>query len=210
MKLIICFLISLNIYALDCSKSYTPQNRKYTQSKNIELHISRDVHKNSNILFFDGNSPYGKYITLDVSYSPVEELFKQLKFFHPNLKNRGEAHITILTPIEYHCIFLPQGVSINELKSVLDNSVTRNFELLSIGNGYKDLDETFFVIAKSNDLVDVRKKMRSLLKDPSKFDYNNFYPHITLGFSKRDLHESDGVFKNEKFSKDSRFNLIEK
>lgn len=210
MKLLLCFLISLNIYALDCSKTYTPQKRKYTQPQNIELNINKAVYQDSSIKLFDGASPYGKYISLDVSYLPVESLFKQLKGIHPNLKNRGEAHITVLTPIEYHCIFLPQGVTIDDLKSVINRNENKQFKLLSIGNGYKDLDETFFIIAESNDLLEIRKKFKALLKDPSKFNHMNFYPHITLGFTKRDLHESDGVFKNEEHSKDSRFNLIVK
>ena len=210
MKLLICFFISFSTYALDCSKKYTPQKRKYTDHKNIELNLNRDVYEGSSIKFYDGSSPYGKYITLDIPFSPVENLLLQLKSFHPSLKTRGEAHITILTPIEYHCVFLAQGITIDQLKSVVDMKKHNQFEFSSIGNGYKDLDETFFIIAKSNDLLDIRKNLQSLLKDPSKFDYTNFYPHTTLGFSKRDLHESDGVFKNEKYSKDSRFNLVVK
>jgi hypothetical protein len=210
MKLLLCFIISLNIYALDCSKTYTPQDRKYQIEQNIELTLSSKTKENNKLLFHSGPGVYGSYVSLDIPFSPVEDLFKQLKTFHPTLKNRGEGHITVLTPVEFHCIFRPQGVTINDLEKAIPSDILTDYKILSIGNGHKGEDETFFIIVESNDLLNLRKVFSALLKDPSKFNHKKFYPHITLGFTTRDLHESDGVFKNEQYSKDSRFKLIVK
>ncbi|WP_127714398.1 2'-5' RNA ligase family protein [Halobacteriovorax sp. HLS] len=210
MKIFFVLLFSFNIFAINCNESYTPQPRKFVEQQNISLNLSSNIYKQSNFLFFDKSGEYGKYVTLNIPYEPVLDIFKQLKKFHPTLNNRGEAHITVITPVEYQCFFNKHGISINQIKEVVEDWNQSSFKVLSIGNGYKDLDDTFFIIVDSADLIALRKKLLTLLPENARFDPVKFYPHITVGFTSRDFHESDGVFKNEKFSKDSRFNLIVK
>ncbi|OGT48298.1 MAG: hypothetical protein A3E82_05775 [Gammaproteobacteria bacterium RIFCSPHIGHO2_12_FULL_38_11] len=40
------------------------------------------------------------------------------------------------------------------------------------------------------------------------WDPDHYYPHITVGYSLRDLHESDGVIKDVAHSLDNRFELF--
>ena len=60
---------------------------------------------------------------------------------------------------------------------------------------------TYFVVVQSEDLISIRKKIQDSFvgKGGDKNDFNplNYFPHITLGFTKRDLHESDGVIKGK-------------
>lgn len=53
----------------------------------------------------------------------------------------------------------------------------------------------------SPDLVAIRKEIQELYVsrggDGRLFEANHYYPHITVGFSKQDLHEADGVIKDK-------------
>jgi hypothetical protein len=42
----------------------------------------------------------------------------------------------------------------------------------------------------------IHKEFMALRGRAQDFTPNHFYPHITLGFTKRDLYEQDGVKKN--------------
>ena len=78
------------------------------------------------------------------------------------------------------------------------------FDLLCVGRGVAVLDnkteETYFVVVKSAALVSIREKVVALFKsrggDPARI--RPFYPHITIGYTKRDLFEADGVIKDLK------------
>ena len=43
--------------------------------------------------------------------------------------------------------------------------------------------------------------------DPKAFDPTWFFPHITIGYTYKDLHENSGVLKNVKHSLDKRFEI---
>lgn len=77
-----------------------------------------------------------------------------------------------------------------------------NFDVTCLGSGKKDKDHTYFIVVESQDLVEIRKDVQKLFVhrggDPLAFNPTKFYPHITLGFTTRDLHESDGVIKDKR------------
>ena len=83
------------------------------------------------------------------------------------------------------------------------------------GNSISSIDnkveETFFLIVESKNLRIIReeiyKRFVSKGGNQKDFDPHWFFPHITIGFTKRDLHESDGILKNLKHSYDNRFIL---
>jgi hypothetical protein len=87
--------------------------------------------------------------------------------------------------------------------------------LLGLGSGKMKLngkdEETYFVIVDSYDLRNIRHQIFYEFTrrggDRAAFDPTWYFPHITIGYSKRDLHEADGTIKNLKFSHDSRFIL---
>ena len=74
-----------------------------------------------------------------------------------------------------------------------------------MGKGAKDLDganeKTYFVVVKSDGLLELRTKIQKafVAAGGSAADFlpENFYPHITLGYTKRDLHYEEGIRKDD-------------
>lgn len=152
------------------------------------------------------------YLAMPVSYAPVakarNDLEKQRRI---SLKNRGEAHVTVLTPPEYKS--LGGAVSIQEINNIAkNNSMTpTDLEFICVGRGQlirqnptESKMETYFIVVKSEGLLKIRSEIEELLKQRTakvssqSFSAQPFYPHITLGFTDRDLHESDGIIKDDR------------
>ncbi|MBL6991931.1 MAG: 2'-5' RNA ligase family protein [Bacteriovoracaceae bacterium] len=172
------------------------------------FNLAPEVHNNTDFDFIPhhGGGRFGTYLTMDVNFEPMKNLFEQLSSVNPNrLKTRGEAHITVLTPIEYFDV-LKEKVSMTEIDQIaLDYNIQASeFEIVCLGRGTAQLgnneEETFYVVVNSEDLINIRRVIQELFVsrggDADAFNPESYYPHITLGFSKRDLHESDGVIKN--------------
>lgn len=79
------------------------------------------------------------------------------------------------------------------------------FEIACLGVGKAKIgnseEKTFYAVVESQDLITFRQEIQKLVvsRGGTETDFNphNFYPHITVGFTSRDLHESDGVIKNK-------------
>lgn len=146
------------------------------------------------------------YLSFNLNYGPFKEYFDRAdKYTYSPLKNRGEAHITIITPPEYNDD-LKNFVSINEINEIAEkmNIQQSNYKPLCMGKGSlveaEKYLETYFIVVESEELLNIRKAIGKLYTDRGgkKFDASHFYPHITLGFTDRDLHEADGVIKGPK------------
>ena len=170
----------------------------------VTYNLSRDVFQNDNVSFL----VYDNYLTMNINYDPIKKLMVQLNDHRKTpLKDRGESHITVITPIEYDNV-LKKKVSINEINAIAARGKIQNtaFEIVCIGKGsvkIQDKEEsTFYIVARSPELLKIRKDVQQLFikKGGAKeaFNPDNYYPHITLGFTKRDLHESDGIIKDKK------------
>jgi 2'-5' RNA ligase len=86
---------------------------------------------------------------------------------------------------------------INEI-ALSSNIQAANFSVEGVGKGTKGNDHTFFILVKSKDLLLVRQKiLKNTDQDTRIFDPQHFFPHITIGFTSRDLHEADGVIKDK-------------
>lgn len=149
--------------------------------------------------------PQSNYLSMELNYKPSEALRIELeKDLGMTLKNRGEAHITVLTPPEYNV--LKGKISIQEINDIaLKNKLQESsVKAICVGVGESKNNsaaKTYYVVVLSQNLLKIRKQISDTFLarggDPEKFDAQNFYPHITLGFTERDLHqESDGVIKN--------------
>jgi hypothetical protein len=106
-----------------------------------------------------------------------------------SLITRGEAHLTVLTPPEYMRIEPKTRKKIlDEMKEALASAEVKP---VCIGRGQANLngkDEfTYFVVVDAKAVRAIREK----------YHLQEFYPHITLGFTKRDLHVEDGVHKDK-------------
>jgi hypothetical protein len=161
----------------------------------------------SNDLFLPINFIENKsHLAMNINYAPVAQIRQNIESqIHYELKNRGEAHITVLTPIEYE--ILKDHLSMAEINSLVvrEGIQKSSFKPLCVGRGRLQIDgkeeETYFIVVESQDLKNLREKIREayVAKGGSVGDFKAdiVYPHITLGYSKRDLHFEDGVIKDE-------------
>lgn len=159
-----------------------------------------------------------KALAVNISYPEIrlakslieKKLDIQLKSFK-GWNAFGEAHITVITPPEMD--ILNKYVKESEINNIARNNKIQSsdIKLLAIGSGKNDESETFFIIVKSENLLKIRQKISDLYvkrsKKVAKFNPNWFFPHITIGFTKKDLHEHNGIIKNMAKSYDKRFLL---
>lgn len=193
--MLIYFNIFISFILISCSS--------LTSSKKIIL--NKDIYQKrlAKSVYHDGDAPFGSYLTLDLKYGPYKKIYNELKKDYPQLQSREEAHITVLTPVEYHQQ-LAKFISIKKLykKTKRNNLQMAKFEILCLGRGEKEIDGkkeyTFYLVLSSPELFMERIKIKKMIKNKGKFNPQNYYPHITIGFTKRDLHESDGVIKDIK------------
>lgn len=135
----------------------------------------------------------------------------------------GEAHITVITPIEYAQVLVGPDVkapliSMQEIAEIAKAESIQSSEVtvLGVGSGRLKIEAreetTFFLIVESENLRTIRQQIYHLFVkkggDPHAWDPRHFFPHITVGFTRRDLHESDGVVKDVQHSWDPRFKVI--
>jgi hypothetical protein len=189
------------------------------------IFLKTDLLINSSMPFISHQGP-GKFdnaLALNVVYNPVRDLRgpieetvgRKLNFltaWHPN----GEAHVTVITPPEFSEVLSPY-ISMNEIDQIALNSEIQKADLkvLGLGSGKLSIDgkmeETFFLIVDSARLRQIRHDIYSAFVkkggSPEAWDPTWWFPHITIGYTKRDLHENDGITKNIKGSWDKRFRL---
>lgn len=182
-----------------------------------QVGVSRDLSIESTVflgesvpfLKFEGPAEFDNYLAMNLPFKPVEELFRQLNIrLRRPLLSRGEAHITVITPLEFWNILRPQGITMTEINQVAANFKIQNarFDILCLGQGTAKLEgkieSTFFIVVSSEDLLELRKQIQILFirkgGSLAEFDPYNYYPHITVGYTKRDLHLHDGVAKDSK------------
>jgi 2'-5' RNA ligase len=151
--------------------------------------------------------PMKAYLAMNLPYAPYQALLEQVqKSEGVTLTNRGEAHITVVTPIEYDKV-LKKHISIAEIHKIAEAAKIQDAEFtpVCVGRGQKELngklEKTYFVVVDSSALIDLRGQIEdAYIKNGGKaqdFVPEKFLPHVTLGFTARDLHYEDGVVKNK-------------
>ncbi|MNT17240.1 hypothetical protein D3C72_1523800 [compost metagenome] len=129
----------------------------------------------------------------------------------------------MINPIEYHRVLTgghPEKptISIERIGAIARemNIQSADLKIRGLGRGQATLDgkreETYFLVVDSQKLKAIRARIhREFVAnggDPKAWDPTNFAPHITIGYTLRDLHESDGVIKDMAHTADKRFKLI--
>jgi 2'-5' RNA ligase len=151
-------------------------------------------------------APMKAYLAMNLPYPPYQLLLKDVEASEGlSLKNRGEAHITVISPVEYDQI-LKKHLSIAEIHKVATdfNIQKATFKPVCVGRGEKDLEgkpeKTYFVVVKGDDLIHLRGLVQAAyVKNGGQaqdFDPAKFTPHVTLGYTARDLHVEDGIRKD--------------
>ncbi|MBI2519920.1 MAG: 2'-5' RNA ligase family protein [Bdellovibrio sp.] len=190
-------------------------------NQRVLIRLSQDIYYNQALPFntYEGPGAFDSYLVMNVRYEPVKQVFGQITpAVVSRLISRGEAHITVITPPEFTQTLKSKltMAEINQIARDMEIQKSR-FNVLAVGSG-KIISgglplETFFLIVQSEDLLQIRRRIQKAFVakggDQKAFDPESFYPHITVGFTKRDLHESDGVIKDIEHSLDPRFSLFQ-
>lgn len=166
--------------------------------------LSQSVFRNSEIPFI----AHTNYLVMNVNFPPIKKLLGEVNEKRKvPLINRGEAHITVITPVEFDQA-LKKKIKISEINEIAQASDIQEstFEITCLGKGNAVIDgkeeSTFFIVVTSPKLVQIRTKIHQLFVKRGGaseiFIPEKYYPHITLGFTKRDLHESDGILKDKR------------
>lgn len=154
---------------------------------------------------------WSSYLAMNIKFEPVKTLFNSLDERLSGTLNkqnaRTEAHITVITPVEFHNV-LRDKVSISEVHKIAQAMQIQNseFEIVCLGRGEamvdQQLEQTYYLVVNSPRLLQIREAVFNLYKSrggkPNLFDPELFYPHITIGYTKDDLHlGSHGVIKGK-------------
>jgi len=153
-----------------------------------------------------GDGEFKNYLALNINYPPIAELKAQIEAeLRFTLKNRNEAHITVISPVEYDHV-LRNKITMDDIHRV---AFARKLQAVSwrplcVGKGTGKIDlreeSTYYIVVESPELLGIREDIQKLFVakggNASDFDPKLFFPHITVGFSEKDLHYEDGVVKD--------------
>ena len=148
------------------------------------------------------------WLGMNLKTEPFTKLKTQVEYLvGKKLNSRGEAHVTVVTPVEYDRA-LAAKISMAEIDALaLKMKIQEtSFRPVCIGRGTTMLErnpeETYYVVLSSEGLFKIRGEIAKLYASrggkPQDFNPDLFYPHVTLGYTKRDLHYEDGVIKDER------------
>jgi 2'-5' RNA ligase len=188
-------------------------------SQTKEIKLSSDIYHHQNEPFL----AHDIALAMNITYSPIRKLRSQLESalnirldYFKGWNPEGEAHITIITPPEFEV--LKSKLSMQEMNAIAGRYDIQLSRLMILGLGSAKIkiagqeESTYFLIVDSYELRTIRQMIFYEFTrrggDRSRFDPTWFFPHITIGYTKRDLHESDGIIKNLKYALDSRFKLV--
>lgn len=148
-----------------------------------------------------------QYVDVKVPYEPIAQLKKEIEAREGvTLQSRGEAHITVITPPEMSV--LRTRLSLEQINGTIEKSRVQSIpiQLQCLGRGQlKQGDRrlaTYYLLVQAPGLLQVREKLRQLFSaaggERQAFSVERFRPHITVGFTERDLHSEDGVIKDSR------------
>jgi hypothetical protein len=147
------------------------------------------------------------WVGLNLDPEPTTQLRKDLEVIRGSaLKSRGEAHVTVITPPEFK--ILSEHLGMQEIEAVAQSMSiqTTPFNLLCLAEATHPKEsklQTYFIVVESPGLLEIRREIfRRFVAaggDPHALGNANYFPHITVGFSDRDLYDSDGILKDRRY-----------
>ncbi|KAJ2084401.1 hypothetical protein H4R24_000031 [Coemansia sp. RSA 988] len=163
--------------------------------------------------------PFGSYLQQTLAFASFQDLFAEVGAVDGvDLQSRGEAHVTVVSPPEFDYVLKPAGVTIKEIEDIAINSNIQSARLKPICLGrfngslpkpIADTDRGNFmlyslVVADDHgDLLSIRQQIFKLYHDKggegALFQPKAFWPHVTIGYDRRDLFIEDGIYKGKNF-----------
>ena len=193
------------VHGQDAAES--PSERNTLRDQPFTLNSSVFHSSQLDFIAHTGPGPFDSYLVQPVNYRPVEALRRQLEAeLALPIKNRGEAFITVIPAKEYQKA-LKSTLSMAEINTIArsENLVAAPFEAICVGEGSAllngKLEHSYFLVIKAERQLQIRRKIAAAFVakggNPSDFDAEDYRPHITLGFTKRDLNAEDDVVKDQ-------------
>ncbi|KAJ1952376.1 hypothetical protein EC988_003590 [Linderina pennispora] len=164
------------------------------------------------------NAPFGSYLQQTLDFAPFKKLFDQVNATEKTLKSRGEAHITVVTPPEFDQVLKPAGITIQEIEAIAKARRIQSARLrpvclgrfkASLPTPASDADKGQFTLYSlvvadvHGDLLAIRQDIYKLFRkrggEGALFQPEAFWPHVTMGFDRRDLFITDGVYKGSNY-----------
>lgn len=170
-----------------------------------KIPVTADFQREVDFIPHTADKPFGSYLSMNLPYEPFQQIREQLEqMLGKKLTNRDEAHITVITPPEYDV--LKSKINIQEINQIaMEMHLQKSkYKPLCIGQGELKLnnqfEQTYYVVVASEALFAIRQKIEDIyvLRGGQKNNFRAevYYPHVTLGFTLRDLHYEDGVIKD--------------
>lgn len=143
----------------------------------------------------------GSFLGMKLPFAPTENLRMAIeKTLGRTLKNRGESHITVLSPEEMKAI-APKVTGAQIFQLARDFKLQdAEVDVSCFGRFTKNNESVYYVVVESDDLIAFRQKIAQEFMSrggtPNAFRPEVYYPHITVGYTSRDFHPQDGAIKN--------------
>lgn len=180
-----------------------------------------------------GEGDWNSALAMNISYKPIKDVRSEIEKliyggqalrFLTDWEPNGEAHITTITPVEYQQCMWSRSRGLNVLDIETINTLARKMNIQSsdlsieglgvarkkFENRDSTVDQTHFLIVRSQRLQEIRNEIyrRYLANGGVKDCWSPeiFFPHITIGYTYKDIHFPD-VQKNLEKSIDERFKL---
>lgn len=146
------------------------------------------------------------WFAIPLVFAPVAKLRAELeKRTGKTLLHRGEAHLTLITPPEW--AILSQVLRMKDVEALAAKKKVqeRPFTVRCVKKVTATLagatEESWFIAVSAPELLDFRKDVWRLYMvkgGPSDdFNWRRWAPHITVGFTKRDLYDEDLINKEK-------------
>jgi hypothetical protein len=141
------------------------------------------------------------FLAMNLPRNPILKLRDDLAHaLDRPLKGFNEAHITVVTPPELNDHFV--GVAQDEISIWAQTHGIQKLPFFVRGVGQASLSResgpsisTYFLVVESADILRFRSEVFKRFSRTKAEDLS-FEPHITLGFTERDLHAQEGIRKD--------------
>lgn len=187
----------------------------------LELRLLPEYRQSSSMPFLPHRAPYT--LAVNLPNQPFADLTDQLRAALKLDLNRftgwnpqGESHLTVITPPDFE--ILSKHLTGDDIDRVAADLKLQEADIIALGIGSGTISgqdgerQTYFVIADSARARAVRHAVHAAYVanggNPADWDPTWYFPHVTLGFTHADLHESQGVLKDIKHSWDRRFRMV--
>ncbi|KAJ8652990.1 hypothetical protein O0I10_011371 [Lichtheimia ornata] len=189
-----------------CDLGYAFPNGKHKQTplgvpyQGSPVTLSRRIYHSSSIPFKKNDG----WLGMNLDYKYVEPIANKLNSTEQPLFNRGESHITVVTPPEFN-LLANAGVTLDEINNIARQHKIQasRFRVVCLGREDVKVDNEQYIvyqlIVDSRDLLNIRRAIFRLYAskggNTALFNPDNYNPHITVAFSVNDLFEANGVSK---------------